>query len=45
MFKPKIKMSKHILRAKHPQPPPPPVPSPAPHMHLHFLLIKKVDKL
>ena len=34
MLKPKIKISKHILRAKNT-----PVPSPAPHMHLHFFVL------
>ena len=43
MPKPKIKISKYILRAKHP-PPPRPVPSASLALAL-FVLIKKVDKL
>ena len=43
MPKPKIKISKYILRAKH-SPPPRPVPSPSLALAL-FVLIKKVDKL
>ena len=42
MFKPKIKISKYILRAKHP--PPRPIPSPS-HALALLVLIKKVDKL
>ena len=44
MFKPKIKISKYILRAKHPPPPPRPIPSPS-HALALLVLIKKVDKL
>ena len=43
MFKLKIKISKYILRAKHP-PPPRPIPSPS-HALALLVLIKKVDKL
>ena len=42
MPKPKIKISKYILRAK--RPPPRPVPSPSLALAL-FVLIKKVDRL